>query len=53
MHWFRSLEGFCGVSIVAALRSVPGCTNSRGFAAIGSVTVWSFTCGLRLHGGVS
>ena len=53
MHWFHSLEGFCGVSILAALRSVPGCTNSRGIAAIGSVTVWSFTRGLRLHGGVS
>ena len=53
MHWFRSLEGFCGVSILAALRSVPGCTNSRGVTAIGSVTVWSFIHGLRLCGGVS
>ena len=53
MRWFRSLEGFCGVSILAAVFSIPGCTNSRGVERIGSVTVWSFICGLRLHGGVS
>ena len=53
MRWFCSLEGFCGVSILAAVCSLPGCTNSRGVEGIGSVTVWSFICGLRLHGGIS
>ena len=53
MRWFRSLEGFYGVSVLAALHSVPGSTNSRGVAGIGSVTVWSFIHGLRLRGGVS
>ena len=42
MRWFRSLEGFCGVSILAAVFSIPGCTNSRGKAGIGSVMVWFF-----------
>ena len=53
MSGFRSLEGFCGVSFLPGVFSIPGCTNSRGVAGIGSVTVWSFIRGLHLHGGVS